>query len=210
MDFITREGLRIKVGRVDRRLLDNIDVPEPAPPLKQVETWGGLVESLPVFDDPAYQRAMQRWRADVWRANLDVIVAALGFVIPKDSGLDALREIGMGNGTQADYLRFNVCAIEQTQLVELVYYNSTVTQRGIVEAEARFGYEWRDKPLSAWAVGYTPGKRGGLAVDYRAAFRSGLTWDEFCAQSGPDQSALVAFWMLEDRLGWLLNNENHT
>ena len=206
MEYITRDGLRIEVGRVNRRLLDAIAIPEPQPPLRDVETWGGLVERVPVYDDAGYKRQLQQWRTQTWRANLNVITPGLTFTIPDRAELDALQSIGLGTGTPADHLRFRVGAYDQERLVALIYYLSTVTVQGIREAEQRFAYKWRDKPLSAWTVGLSYGQRGPLAVDYRAAIRAGMSWAQFCALSGPEQSELVAFWSLEDRLNWLMNN----
>jgi hypothetical protein len=174
--------------------------------MRNVETCGGVIEQVPVYDDPAYTRALRQWRINVWRDSLSVIAGGLNFDIPEHANLEALKQIGMGNATRADYLRFNVVSSDQEALVEAVYYLSTVTAQGIREAEARFGYTWRDKPLSAWTVGYSYGKRGALAVDYRAAMRSRLPWPEFCALTGPEQSEIVAFWNLEDRLNWLMEN----
>jgi hypothetical protein len=204
MEYVTRAGIPISVGRVDRRLLDAIVLPEPQPPVRQVETWGGVTESVPVYTDPAYERAMQGWHSRLWRESLDVIALALSFTIPENNDLAALAAIGLARGTPADYLRLSICAADQIALVAAVYYQSTVTQRGIAEAAQRFNYTWRDKPLEAWTIGYSYGKRGALAVDYRAAVRSGMTWPQFCALPGPEQSTCVAFWMLEDRLNWLL------
>jgi len=208
MQFVTRDGLHIEVGRVRRELLDNLNIPEPVPPLRDVETWGGVVEKVPVLDDLHYLRSLRLWRTRLWKDSFSIIAQALTYTVPEGIDLDGLREIGLGIGAPADYLRYGTCAIEQNQLIELVYYHSTVTQRGISEAEARFGYTWRDQPLSAWSVGYSHGKRGDIAVDFRAALRSGMAWAQFCELTGQKQSEYVAFWNLEDRLVWLLNNEH--
>ena len=204
MRYTTRAGLVLDIGRIDRRLLDALAVPEPQPPTRPVETWGGLVEQVPVYADPSYRRAIQKWRTTVWRKKLKVISTALSFDLPANNDMAALQAIGLAQNTHADYLRLNVCAADQVSIVDEIYYQSTVTARGIAEAAERFNYTWRDKPLEAWAVGYSPGKRGILAVDYRASMRSGMTWPQFCELTGPEQSAIVAFWNLEDRLSWLV------
>ena len=203
--YTTRDGITLEVGRVERRLLDAVALPPPTPPTRAVEAWGGIVEHVRNYDDPGYRRTLHRWRVTIWRAQLHILAAALTFTLPESSrvALDALRAIGMGDGTDADYLRFCVCEADQDALVELVLYHSTVTTRGVDEAAQRLGYTWRDKPVLTWAVGYTHGQRGQLGVDMRAAVRSHLSWLEFCDLPGPEQSALVAFWMLEERLNWL-------
>jgi hypothetical protein len=169
-----------------------------------------VVEEIPDYKNAEYQQALYNWRVQIWREQLRAIAAAITFSLTSEARqkLEALQAIGMGTGTDADFLRFCVCEADQAAIVEAVYYQSTVTQRGIAEAEERLNYTWRDKPLSIWTVGYTYGKRGALAVDMRAAFRSGLTWQQFCALSGQEQSLLVAFWSLEERLNWLSSNGN--
>jgi len=208
MRYVTRDGIVLEIGRVERRRLDAVNLPAPIPPTRNVETWGGLVEQMPVYDDPGYQTALYEWRVNIWREQIGVIAAALDYELTaeKQSELDALRALGIGNGSVADYLRFMVSEVDQAAIVELVLYQSTVTPRGIAEAEQRLDYTWRGKPVGTWAVGYTYGKRGSLGVDMRAALRSGLTWTQFCELPGPEQSALVAFWILEERLSWLADN----
>ena len=207
MEYITRDGLVVVVGRVNRRLLDRIDIPTPAPPTKKVETWGDVLEDVPVLNDAQYLRRLQAWRVKVWRENIKVISQALTYTVPQ-SDIDALRAIGISADASDTiaYLQNHIRADDQDNITDLVYYHSTVTARGVLEAEERFNYTWRDKPLSAWGYSYTFGRRGQLGVDYRAAIRSGLTWMQFCDLTGPEQSELVAFWMLEDKLTWLLTS----
>jgi hypothetical protein len=168
-----------------------------------------VVEQVPVYDEPGYRTALRQWRGAIWRAQLDIIADGLTFTLSDavQAELAAVRAIGMRcDGTDRDYLRFCVGKADQIALVEAVYYASTVTPQGIAEAAQRLDYTWRGKPVTAWAVGYTHGKRGDLGVDMRAALRSHLTWAQFCALPGPEQSTLVAFWLLEERLSWLAEN----
>lgn len=207
MRYVTRDGVEIEVGRVDRRRLDRISLPEPAPPTHSVETWGGIVEQVPDYNNASYIRSFHKWRTNTLRENLKVIIDALEFAIP-DSFLEeqkALNAIGIGDGTKADYLRHGINERDQVNIIALVHYQSTVTVRGVVEAEKSLNYTWRGKPLSSWSIGYSYGKRGQLGVDIHTALRSGLRWSEFCELSGQEQSQLVAFWNLEDSLQWLLS-----
>lgn len=208
MEYVTRDGVILTVGRVDRRRLDAAYIPAPVPPTRIVEAWGGIKEELPDWKNRDYQKRLHDWRVTLWRDHLRIIADALAFTLNAEQQvpLEAVRAIGLGDGTNADYLRFCVSEHDQTQIVELLLYLSTVTERGVREATARLDYTWRGKPLDNWNVGYTHGKRGSLAVDMRAAIRSGLTWGQFCELTGPEQSTLVAFWGLEDRLHWLAEN----
>ena len=210
MEYTTRDEIRLEVGRVERRLLDAVHIPEPVPPSRVVETWGGVEEEIPDYKDKTYRRRLHDWHAKVWRARLHTISGALTFELNAEqrAELEAIRAIGLGDGTDTDYLRFMLSEYDQSMLVEIILYQSTVTPRGINEAVNRLDYTWRDKPVLVWAASYTPGRRGELGVDMRAAFRSGLTWEHFCAMPGPEQSQHVAFWMLEDKLMWLVNSGN--
>ena len=208
MEFITREGLRIEVGSVHRDRLDSISILEPVPPLRDVETWGGLVEKVPVLDDPHYLAELFDYRLRLWREQLDII--SDGLTLPDDAQieaqLDALRDVieNMPD-TKTGFLRYCLDDSDRARLVEQVLYQSTVTQRGIDEAVTRFGYKWRGQKLETWNVPVSYGERGKLAVEWKAAIKSGVTWAQFCNLSGKEQSAHVAFWMLEDKLNYLLS-----
>ena len=208
MVYTTSGGVVIEVGRVNRTDLDNIFIPEPVPPTRRVPIFSAPgaqeYEDVPVWDDVTYQRMVADWRLRIFAEQWHIIAPALTVTNADIAEAQALQAAGLGDGTALDWLHYTAARRDQLAIVELVMYNSTVTERGIAEAEARFGYTWRGKPLSAWSVSYTPGQRGLLAADYRAAFRSQLTWSAFCALPGQEQSALVAFWALEDRLTYLV------
>jgi len=209
MEYVTRDGVRIEVGRVLRRFLDAIHIPAPVPPSRVVETWGGLAEDVPDYQDAGYQAQLFEYRLAMWRAHLDIIVDVVNFQLPEAQceRLAALQAIGVGDGTPKSYLRYGLAQDDQNAIVALVLYQSTVTQRGIDEAAARFAYKWRGKPLLTWYVPSSHGERGQLALEWRAAIRSGLTWAQFCTLPGPEQSQHVAFWLLEDKLAYLLQSQ---
>jgi len=206
MEHVTSNGVRVKVGRVPRQLLDNINLPEPAPPTRAVETWGGIAERVPVFDDPDYRRQLSDWRLGLFAQHWNIISAAIEVDAANTAEATALQAAGFGQGRAVDALHYTLAGQDQVAIIAKVFYQSTVTERAILEAEARFAYTWRGKPLSAWSMRYAPGERGQLAVHWRAAFRSRMTWTQFCVLSGQEQSANVAFWSLEDRMNYLLQN----
>jgi len=153
-----------------------------------------------------YQAVLYRFRVTMFRAQMRVIASAIhaAFTPTQREKLAALNAIGISTGDlHADYLRFGMCAADQNAVIAEIFYQSTVTGRGINEALQRLNYTWRNKPVLDWAVGYTHGTRGDLGVQMRAALRSNLTWAQFCALPGTEQSDLVVFWILEDRLAWL-------
>lgn len=207
MHYVTRDGLHIDVGRVRRELLDNLNIAEPVPPLRDVETWGGVIEKVPVLDDARYLAELFDYRLRLWREQLDII--ATGLTLPDSPQIAAqlaeLAEvIGPVRTDKAGFLRYCLNDGDRAAIVAEVLYQSTVTQRGIDEAVARFGYKWRGQKLETWHVPVSYGERGKLAVEWKAAIRSLMTWAQFCDLTGPEQSAHVAFWMLEDKLNYLL------
>ena len=206
MRYTTRDGITLEVGRVDRRRLDALNVPAPTPPVRAVETWGGVVEHVPVEDDPVYQRELYRWQVHTFRAQLRVLATALtvDFTAAQQAQLAALAALEIADGDPvADYMRFMLSPHDQRMIIAEIFYQSTVSVRGISEALQLHNYTWRDRPVFDWPVNYTPGKRCDLGLQMHSALRSNLTWAQFCALSGPEQSELVAFWILEDRLAWL-------
>ena len=209
MEYITRDGLRIEVGRVNRRLLDAIAIPEPQPPLRDVETWGELVERVPVYDDPGYKMQLFEYRLRLWREQLNVLSAGIALPDAPEirQQLDGLAHVigDVQHNRKGAFLRYCLSDADRAVIVEQILYQSTVTQRGITEACAFFAYKWRGKPLEAWHTSGSNGERGMLAVEWRAAIRSGLTWERFSSLSGYEQSQHVAFWMLEDKLQALLS-----
>jgi len=206
MEYTARDGVVITVGRVDRRQLDAVYLPQPQPPLREVETWGGITEKIPVYDDPVYAASLFQWRLRIWREQLAIIAAAVE--LPDDTRIagvtEALRHVWPRLSAKQVYLEQVLDNDDRARIVEEILYRSTVTVRGVTEATERFGYTWRDKPLLTWHAAVSHGARGQLGVEWRAAIRSGLTWTQFCALDGREQSAHVAFWMLEDKLHYLL------
>jgi hypothetical protein len=210
MRYTTRDGVAIEVGRVDRRCLDAIALPEPVPPTRKVETWGGEFEDVPVFDDPAYKAALLEYQLKLCREQTTVIAGGIAIenIEEARAAVVAIQEIfGAQPDIKTAYLRYCANDYDRAFIVGLVLYQSTVTNRGIAEACTRFAYKWHEKPLEAWGVPKSYGERGKLAVEWRAANRSGLTWEQFCALSGQEQSAHVAFWMLEDKLSYLVSSQ---
>ena len=173
MRYTTSSGVVVTVGRVQRGALDNIFIPEPVPPTRRVPIFSAPgaqeFEEVPVWDDGDYRRRLSDWQSRLFVEQWDAIAPALH--IENEAAYiheaQALQAAGLGAGMALDWLHYNASEYDQRALVDLVMYHSTVTERGIQEAEARFNYTWRGKPLSAWSVRYTPGQRSALAVDFK-------------------------------------------
>jgi hypothetical protein len=209
MRYTTRDGITLEVGRVARQALDAVALPAPTPPTRPVETWGGVIEQVPVYDDPGYRAALLEYHLRLGQETMAVLATGIKLTDPAASAakIAALEfVIGPQAVDAATVLRYCIADDERAQIIETLLYNSTVTQRGIAEAAERFDYKWRDKPLLTWSVPVSHGERGMLGVAWNAARRSGLTWSQFCELSGSEQSAHVAFWLLEDKLSHLLQS----
>jgi len=89
-------------------------------------------------------------------------------------------------------------------VVELVMYQSTVTERGIAEAAQAFNVTWMEKPVLQWGISGSYGRHGAPFEARKAAQFSQYNWHDFCTLPGPEQSAIVAFYRLSTRLEWLM------
>jgi len=206
MQYTTRGGWSAELSRIDRRDLDALVVAAPSPPLRTVESWGGVVEQLPIYDDPKYQAQLLAHKINLQHSQTLIIAGGLQLPAAKRLEAETLRKIVPSRDltVEAVALRYLLQDDDRNAIIAHILYLSTVTDRGIKEAITRFNYSWRDKPLDTFGVGMSHGRRGQLAVDFRAAVRSGLTWSQFCDLPGYEQSMHVAYWLLEDRLNYLL------
>lgn len=202
MEYTTAEGHRLRIGRIPRARIDAFGAtnPPPEPPTKTVEVWGGLPEKVPDTNDPEYQEAVSKYYIDTRLDQLDLIADAVDIV--SDSGaLDEIESLGLARD-EASSLAFLVRDPAELQdIVEGVFYNSTVTPRGIIEAAQRFGVRWEGKPVNPLAIPKGSAMSNGVYGDQMAARWRGYTWDDFCNLSGPRQSEIVALRRLDTMLG---------
>lgn len=198
----TSTGYELEVGRIPRERIDAFLLahPEPEPPTREVEAFGGVVEKVEVLDDPAYLAALQAHRLEMGAAQIDLIADAVEI---EGTGWERefaeLRELGLaGDNPKADVLRYVVLGNDAdfAGVVEEVLYNSTVTLRGLEEAAERFGVTWLGQRVPVVSPPGGPGRGSNLFGDRQAAKFSLLTWEEFCTLPGPEQSAAVAFHRL--------------
>lgn len=181
----------------------------PAPPTEKVRAFGDVEEEVPVWDDPEYQEALSDYYWQVGHDQVGLIAAAVEI-----SGAEAYAEelaelemTGLHTGDdKADLLRYILLDDRDVAgVVEAVFYNSTVTERGIQEATELYAVTWQGRPVQAWRVPRTPGRYGLVFEARRAARYGGYEWRDFCTLTGPEQSAEVAFYRLEGKLQWLMS-----
>lgn len=213
VEYTTLERYRLLLDGVDRRRLDRIRLKrdEPIPPTRTVMVWGDVEEEIPVYDDPVYQS--QQVEYHLWMAREEAAVFVDAITILNEDTIDwsELTELG-GLGLvipneKIGFLLYLVNDHDKANIIEHVLYNSTVTLRGIREAEQAYDITWYGQSVYAWRIPGTPGQVGDLFEARQAARFSGLTWDEFCDLSGPEQSAVWAFHRLSRRLEWLMSME---
>lgn len=211
-EYVTEKGHRLSLGRIDRRLIDRLRIERepPQPPTRAVEVWGGIEEEIPVLDDPGYQA--QRMQYHLWLAKQQASVIAEAVTILDEDKVDwteltELADLGLVIPSPGvGFLTYLLSERDRANVVDLVLYQSTVTDRGIAEAETAFEVTWHRLPVRAWRVPGTPGRVGSLFGDRQAAQFGGYNWSAFCELTGPEQSAVVAFYKISRRLEWLMFN----
>lgn len=202
VEYTTGDGLRLDIGRIDRTILDPFFIanPPPEPPTAKVEVFAGFTEDIPVTDNPEYLAALFSYRVQMGYELVDIIADAVN--LPDDGEANALQIAGLAE-TKADLLRFRLSEIDLENIVELVLYQSTVTERGIQEAAERLNVTWAGKPVLALRPPSSAGRVGMLYEHRQAARFGGYRWSEFCALPGPEQSEEFAFYRINARLTWL-------
>ena len=207
--------MQLEVGKLPRRTIDEFLVARlpPEPPTREAEAFGGIVEEIPVLDDPAYLAKLQTYYTRLGDEQIDLVAEAVRIIEMPDREaalveMEDLQAIGLAEDDgHAAWLRHIVLADDEdlANVIELVFYNSTVTVRGIEEAGRAFNVTWMGQPVSAWHVPRAPGRYSQQFEDRKVARRNHYQWREFGALPGPEQSAEVAFYRLSKRLEWLMS-----
>jgi len=201
------------LGSVDRRLIDRLRLghEEPSPPTRTVMAWGDVEEEIPIYDDPTYQAQMIEYHLWLAEEEIGILIDAVT-ILDADaidwSELGELGELGLViPNEKIGLLLYLINDSDKAGIIEQIFYHSTVTTRGIAEAERAYNITWYDQSVYAWRIPGTPGRVGDLFEARQAARFSHLSWDEFCDLSGPEQSAVWVFRRLSRRLEWLLSIE---
>jgi len=208
-EYTTEQGYRLRLGRVDRRLIDRLKLgrEEPRPPVRTAMAWGDVEEEIPILDDPGYQAEMMRYH--LWLAK-EQAEAISGAVTPLDEGridwteLFELENLGLEIvSAHVGLLCYLLSDRDRANVTGQVLYQSTVTARGIAEAERAYNVRWLHKPVVAWRVPSIPAE---LSLEFearRVAMLYGYSWPEFCELTGPEQSAVVCHHRISNKLSWL-------
>jgi hypothetical protein len=206
VEYVTRGGYRLKIGRVPRQRIDQFVAshPMPDPPTKTVEVWGEIPEEVPDYDDPAYKQKLLAFYADFGFGQLELITEAVQ-VLPGADSVSDLYAMGLIQTKTSPLPFVTRNRAELQDIVEEVFYNSTVTPRGIYEAAQLFGVRWRGGLINPLAIPPTGATANGVYGDRLAARWHGYRdWDAFCELSGPRQSEIVALYRIDNRLQVLM------
>lgn len=204
--YTTETGVELRVGRIPRQSIDRFIAahPPPEPPTVEVETWAGDTEEVLDHDAPEYRQAMTAYYAATGYAQLELIAGAVEIVDASAPELADLQSLGIATD-KASFLRHVLVqsGADLEAVTEAVFYNSTVTPRGIMEAAELFGVTWRGKQVNPFAGAKSSGKANGAFNHRQAAELSGYNWTEFCQMDGQEQSEIVCFRLLSARLNIL-------
>jgi len=208
MLYTTRSGVRLEIGRIPRRLIDEFAQahPIPEPPMKQVEAevFGDIKEEAPDTEDPEYLLEMQRYYTEVGYAQIDLIIGGVT-ILDEVGTAEELEFLGLENDKEG-VLRSLILDNQEdlSAVVAGVFYESTVTPQGIEEAVRLYGVSWYGNPVDPNKGPRSPAMYLSHFGDRKAAKDAGYKWSEFIELSGPEQSAIVAFHRLDNRLNWLM------
>ena len=205
-------GVRLDVGRIPRRQIDEFVArhPQPEPPEKLasdlgIEVWGDPDAVVIDRNDPDYIRSAIKWRL-LFGEQMGALVAD-AVSIPDDIAGKATGELeelsGVGINappTPSSILKFVVASDhDMAQIIDLSLYLSTVTVRGLKEAEREFGVRVRGRPVGVLSSkGEITASRS--FVDRLSARWAGYTWTDFCELDGPEQSRIVAAHIIESKV----------
>ncbi len=211
MVYVTSTGVELEIGRIHRSHIDKLiaKYPMPEPPMKMVQVWM-IEEKQPDYKDSDYLAELAKYHATVGIKQLDVILPAISI---RDSDIEIAEvgqefaELGLGGDYKRSYLVQVAMGneVDTAVIVGAVFYQSTVTQRGVDEAAAALAVSFLDKPVMAWKTPELPGKQSQLYGDMQAARFCHYNWQEFCDLPGPEQSMNVALHLITNRLEWLSN-----
>ena len=213
MSYTTRSGFLLEIGSVPRRNIDTYERehPQPEPPIKAaselgIAVFGDVEEWIEDWDDQVYKNALDQHYLTIGNDHIGLVTPAVRIVSGPGSEpeLEALSALGLvRDGNQEDFLRNVVLttAAEAALVAQEVFYNSTITPRGILEALSFFNLKLDKRPVNIFAGRKTGRWRANSLFTHRRAARyCGYAWESFVELPGPMQSEHLVFYLLEERL----------
>jgi hypothetical protein len=208
-------GTELEIGRIPRQQIDKFIAgnPQPEPPERLaseigIDVWGDPDAMVVDRSDAEYQAQFQMWQVAFGEELLEFIAEAVqipeSVIDNAERELAELSELGICDFSTAAILRFILCNQDDlASVVSLVLYESTVTARGLQEAQKLYNVRWNGKQLSVISKPSGNATASGVFSDRISAERAHCKWTEFCELPGPEQSAIVALHRLQNRLEYL-------
>lgn len=211
IQITTSSDVTLQVSPVSRSLIDAYitDHPAPEPPLVEVQVFGGITEKVENKEDHAYLRALSDYNLRMAHEEFDMVAQAIKITHPGDWRADPriheMTRLGIHIPNRTEYLRYIGIPdrVDLNEVLDALLYLSTVTPRGIREAEKSFAISWMGAPLDSHPNPPGDMKISGLYQARIAARAMGYTWHQFRDLPGPDQSAIVAHYLCENKIRWL-------
>lgn len=203
----------LQLDRIDRRILDKFAIksPPPVPPIKEVEVWGGVTEKIEDKTDKTYLRQLLAYRVGLVRDQFDILSGAINTSVDWQNSqkLFEFIDADICESTYKHWLWF--VALDDREVfdnvVDEIFYLSTVTERGIKEAEEVFSVTWFGKSIDTFRIKATEARYTQLFEDREAARFALYTWDDFCDLPGYEQSAIVAQYRLKAKIDYLVRSQ---
>jgi len=208
-------GTCLGIGRVPRQRLDKFiaEHPEPDPPLKKVvdlgiEVWGDPDERIPDHDNAEYLVAREVWNRTFSLEMVDLIASTITVPIETEAAalleLEEMRALKLiESGGAMPSLLALLDERDQKEIVEQIFYNSTVTIRGLVEAAKAYNVRWDKKKVPVAGRLRGPAQASSIFEARLVATWVYLKWPEFCELTGAEQSAHVALYRYKNKLSEL-------
>ena len=218
---VTSAGFELTVIGISRKALDAFLLyrKRPVPPLKTVKAYKGFEEHIPDYDDAGYQEEYNAYVTAIAMDRFSLVIAAVTFDFNpfEREEFKTLVDAGIVSITtedqaRSDFVQF-VALSAMTDIVLVmneILYLSTVTERGIQEAGDAFDVTWLGKRIESWGVPGSKVKFTNHYEDRETACVYGLSWNEFCNLTGPEQSAFVAHNRIKNRIAWLMQRDSRT
>lgn len=215
--ILTRSGYRVSVNRVARSRIDAFmsSCPAPQPPVKTRKIYGGFAEEYYDTEDPAYVSELAVYYIAMAQEQFPLIADAINEEQfgdwRKDKAIQELSDLAILDSEPAfiDYLRFVVLydSRDTEAVVNLILYLSTVTEQGIAQANALFAAQWDGKPIDAFQVKQSSASYSRALEDREAARFAGITWPDFAALTGLEQSMIVAHYRIHTRIEYIAQRQ---
>lgn len=207
--YKTKNGVTLILGQVDRqdvlRLLSENKPPKP--PTRKAIIFGGGTEDVEILDDPDYLKAKARYDAEIYQKQFDIIYKGIEYDYSMhNDDIEALYHVGVPRGVrESDILHYVVLTNtkDANYVCNAVIYNSVVTQQAINEAYNELSVKWLNSYVQSMNMQMSPASTSMEFECMRAARYCYVPWDRFCKMTGPEQSKIVAYYRLDNKLEWL-------